>query len=238
MRVSSVAAVERNLYGNSDLLAEAMASKISGLLAGAIAARGQAVLAVSGGSTPKKFFDAISHTDIDWSRVTILLVDERIVAPTHERANARLVRDNLLRNRAAKANLIPYVVDAGEPEDCASASGQFFSDAIAHIDALVLGMGTDGHTASFFPGGDNLASATKRNGKHTVLAMRASGAGEPRLTLTLPVILSAHYIAIHIEGDEKMGVFDEALSGDDEAAMPVRSVLHNASKPLNLFWAP
>lgn len=231
-------ALERHDYETRDELAEALALAVAGVLAGGIATRGNAVLAVSGGSTPKKFFERLSHVPMEWSRVTVLLVDERIVAADNDRANAKLVAENLLINKAAEAKFEPYIVDASSPEGCAQKSSAALEQNARHIDALILGMGTDGHTASFFPGGDRLDDALDLEGEALVLPMRAEGAGESRLTLTLPAVLDARFLALHIEGAEKQSVLETALSGTDANEMPIRAVFQNSDKPVQLFWAP
>ena len=223
-------------YGSAEALAEALADTIARDLADAVAARGRAVLAVSGGSTPKRLFQALSTRDAPWDAVTVLPVDERWVPEDHERSNARLVRENLLVDHARAAGLTSLVAPTGEPEE---GLGEVRANVRAlpqPFDVLLLGMGTDGHTASFFPGGDNLARALDRDTAETVVAMRAPGAPEPRVTLTLPVILAARRIVLHIEGGEKRAVLEAAEEGTDEAEMPVRTVLGAAN--LEVVWAP
>ena len=78
-------------YANADALAEALATQVAARLRAAIAARGAALLAVSGGSTPARFFERLSHEALDWSKVRVTLVDERWVPESSERSNARLV---------------------------------------------------------------------------------------------------------------------------------------------------
>lgn len=227
----------RHDYVSRDDLAEALAISVSGVLAGGIATRGSAVLVVSGGSTPAKFFSHLSKCEIEWDKVTIVLVDERIVPPDNDRANAKLVAEKLLINRAAAAQFAPFAVDGATPEDCAIKSSAQLEQLTRRIDVLILGMGTDGHTASFFPGGDNLNTALDLGTDASVIPMRAEGAGEPRLTLTLPTVLSAHFLALHIEGAEKQSVLEQALTGDDVNQMPIRAVFQNTKKPIQIFWA-
>ncbi|MBO6639280.1 MAG: 6-phosphogluconolactonase [Roseitalea sp.] len=239
MKASEPAAgLHRYDYDTRDQLAEALATGVAAKLAGGIATRGHASLAVSGGSTPRRFFEVLSQAELDWASVMVLLVDERLVPPDHERANARLVRRHLLQNRAAEARFVPYVVDAHTPAECARLSQAAFAQDGHRLDACVLGMGTDGHTASFFPGGDRLADALDPNGSDTVLPIFAEGAGEPRLTLTLPPILDARFVALHIEGDDKRATLETALAGTDVDAMPVRAVLRQTATPVHVFWAP
>ena len=99
-------------------------------------------------------------------------------------------------------------------------------------------MGNDGHTASFFPGGDHLADAIDPAQEALVLPMHADGAGETRLTLTLPVLLAARELALHIEGTEKRAVLDRALAdGTSAVDMPMRAVFENSARPVEVFWA-
>lgn len=232
------AGLHRHDYATRDQLAEALAAGVSAKLAGGIATRGHASLAVSGGSTPMRFFEVLSKAGLDWSSVMVLLVDERLVPPDHERANAGLVRRHLMQNRAAEARFVPYVVDGHTPAECARLSQAAFEQDGHRLDACILGMGTDGHTASFFPGGDRLAEALDPEGDDKVLPIFAEGAGEPRLTLTLPPILDARFVALHIEGAEKRTTLETALGGTDVDAMPVRAVLHQTATPVHVFWAP
>jgi len=231
-------AIERHDYPDREALAIALAAGIAAKLAGAIAERGEASLAVSGGSTPKLLFQVLSETAIQWDRVTVVLVDERIAPPDSERANQRLVRETLLQGRAADAHFVPYETGLATPRDNAERSVDLFAGVPWPLDAAVLGMGADGHTASFFPGGDRLADALDLAREDRVLPMQAVGAGEPRLTLTLPALLDARFLALHIEGEEKRGVLDTAFAGTDSHSMPVRAVLHQDRTPVHVFWAP
>jgi 6-phosphogluconolactonase len=100
---------------------------------------------------------------------------------------------------------------------------------------VVLGMGTDGHTASFFPGGDKLAEAIDPHTQARIIGINAPGAGEPRLTFTLPAILEAKFIALHVEGAEKQKVLAEARQPGPPEAMPIRAVLQS-SNPVTIYW--
>jgi len=230
--------VERHDYPDREALAIALAAGIAAKLAGAIAERGEASLAVSGGSTPGKLFRVLSQTAIQWDRVTVILVDERICPPDSDRANQKLVRETLLQGRAGQAHFVPFETGLETPEENAGRSDELFSGVPWPLDVAVLGMGTDGHTASFFPHGDRLADALDPDGEDRVVPMQAAGAGEARLTLTLPVVLDARFLALHIEGDEKRGVLDTAIAGADRNSVPVRAVLQQDKTPVHVFWAP
>ncbi len=214
----------RRIFTTVAELADGLAIDVAGWLSSAIVTKDFAVLAVSGGSTPKSFFTALSKVKLEWTKVQITLVDERQVSEESERSNARLVKASLMQNEAAAAQFIPLY----ENPNAAN---------LARFDVAILGMGNDGHTASFFPGGNHLAAALDIEQAHSIITMTAPGAGEPRLTYTLPRLLAARHLCLHIQGDDKMKVLDAALAGSDENEMPVRAVLHSA-KPTTLYWCP
>ncbi len=216
--------VERIDFENRAALATALARKTAQVLSRAISKSGSAVLAVSGGQTPALFFEHLSHTQISWDKVTVTLVDERQVTEDDPRSNARLVRHILLKNQASKAGFVPLY---GNP--AAENTGGFT--------ACILGMGNDGHTASYFPGGDTLAQAIDPHTDKSIIAISAPGSGEPRLTFTLPRLTAATFLALHIEGSEKSKTLDKALSGDDVLEMPVRAVLKSKT-PLHVYLCP
>ena len=230
-------AQRRDFPGKAEL-AEALAAAVAADLAAGIAETGRAALAVSGGSTPARFFAALSaRADLAWDQVVVTLVDERWVDESSERSNARLVRQGLLQGPAAAARFVPLYRGGTEPGPGGiAAANAALADLPARFDAVVLGMGNDGHTASFFPGGDTLAEALAAEGP--ALAIRAPGAGEPRVTLTLKRLLQTRSLYLHIEGEEKVVTLERALEDGPVEAMPVRAVLRQAAKPVTIFWCP
>jgi len=219
-------------------LAEALAERISFVLQAAIASRGSASLAVSGGSTPTLLFETLSSRAIAWDRVTVTLVDERFVGPDHGRSNHLLVRTHLLQNAAAKATFVPLYHPVASAEEAAALATAEIATFGKPFDVTILGMGNDGHTASFFPGGNHLAEALDRSAPRRVMTMEAEGAGETRLTLSFSALCDSRLLVIHIEGAEKKAVLDKALSGTDEAEMPVRAVLERSKTAPDIYWAP
>ncbi|GAB4069271.1 6-phosphogluconolactonase [Ancylobacter sonchi] len=226
-----------HIFADGLALAEALADFVAGKLAARVARDGGASLAVSGGRTPTRFFEALSGRDLPWSKIGITLVDERWVRETSDRSNARLVRQHLLNGPAAAARFVALANDAPTPEDGLFAINEALEDLYWPLACAVLGMGEDGHTASFFPGGDRLSEALDPEGSLGLLPMRAAGAGEPRITLTLPVLLAADGLALHIEGEGKRPVLQAALADGPVEEMPVRAVLR-ASRPPDIFWCP
>jgi len=228
-------AIALHRYDDPAALAAALAARVAGQLRAAIAARCAALLAVSGGSTPKHFFERLSHEALDWGKVSVTLVDERWVPESSERSNARLVRSLLLQHEAAAATFVPLYVDAATPEAGIATLRARVATLPGSFDAVVLGMGGDGHTASFFPGGDRLAEALDRHGDARVLPMRADGAGEPRITFTLPALLDSRLLVLHIEGEAKRAVLEQAC--EDGSTLPIASVLR-AAPGLETYWCP
>lgn len=219
--------------------ATALAERVAERLRSGLAERGHAVLAVSGGSTPKDFFDRLSHEKLDWARVQVTLVDERWVPDTDERSNARLVKSRLLQQAAAAAQFVPLYTGDATPEAGQGAASAHIDALPLPFDAVVLGMGDDGHTASFFPGGDHLAEALDPDGYARVLPMRAPGAGEPRITLTLPTLLETRALYLLVAGEKKRDLLADARLGLGEARhYPVRAVLTQQRVPVAVYWCP
>jgi len=230
-------ALARRDFADRQALAAALAKIVATGLKSAIAERGEASIAVSGGSTPERFFNALSNADLDWGKVAVTLVDERWVPPGDARSNARLVAKTLLQNRAAAARFVPLYSNVAHPEEAIPSILATLASVPMPFDVTVLGMGTDGHTASFFPGGDHLAEALDTDNPALLSAMNAPGAGEPRITFTLAPILASGLIALHIEGEEKNAVLEQALADSPVEDMPVRAVLRSG-RPVTVFWAP
>ena len=225
------------VFDNAATLANALAKSVADDLRRGLSARNTAVLALSGGTTPREFLRELSQQVLDWSRVTVTLVDERWVAPEDARSNARLLRENLLQNHAAVALFVTLYCDAPDPETGLPQIAARIAALPLPFDAVVLGLGEDGHTASFFPGGDRLARALDPHGTAQVLSMRAPNAGEPRITLSMPTVLDARAVYLHIQGDRKRAVFAQVITAQGPlAASPMRVVLDYATSPIQVFW--
>lgn len=223
-------------FPSRDALAEALAASVAGSLHGAAESRGHGLLAVSGGTTPKLFFQALSRQTIDWPKMIVTLCDERFVPPSSPRSNEGLLRRELLNGEAADARFVPLFRDAANIEDAAAESTVALAGLTLPFDIAVLGMGEDGHTASFFPDADELEKVLDPEGEETLMVVHAPSGGELRLTLTLPVLASARRLMLHIEGAAKREVFERAL--DSDPALPIRRMIEAAKNPVEVFWAP
>ena len=216
-------------YPDREMLMLGLANTIAGQLGEFLRRDGHATLSVPGGTTPGPIFDTLSGVDLDWANVAVVLNDERWVPETSERSNTRLVRDRLIRGRATLARLIPLYAPAETPEDMLPALEDGLRPHLP-ISVLLLGMGADMHTASLFPGADRLEEALSTTA--LILPMRADAAGEPRMTLTAPVLKAAYNIHLLITGQEKRAALDRALHLPPLEA-PVRAILDTAT----VHWA-
>jgi len=231
--------IERHDYETPDQLAMALANSVANNLRSAIERRSIASLVVSGGSTPKLFFQTLAQVDdLDWSKIVVSLVDERWVDMSSERSNAAMVKKYLLQGPAEQALFIPLYREGNTPdiELMATINSSLKKQVPAPFDALILGMGADGHTASFFPDATNLQAALSDPGP--ALPIIAPQNSEQRITLTLPTVLSAKNLYLHIEGDEKAKTLQNAFEGNEFEQMPIRAVLHQTKNPLHIFWSP
>ena len=216
-------------HATPDLVADA----IAGHLAGAIAARGHALIAVSGGRSPIPLFHALRQRRLAWGRVTVALVDERWVAPDHPDSNERLVRTELLADLAAGAALVPMKNAAPD-----AAAGQPACEAAYRalprpFDIMLLGMGEDGHTASLFPGAAKLHEGLTTSA--LTLAIAPPAAPHQRLSLSLSAILASRLIMLPITGPAKQATYRSALGAGPVEAMPIRAILRQAATPVELW---
>ncbi len=215
-----------------------LADQIVKLLAKRITASGQASLAVSGGSTPVELFEQLSGMDIGWQNVVITLVDERWVEPTENDSNEHLVRSHLLKNRAAAATFIGMKNSASTATGGEKECEQQLQSVPRPFDVLILGMGGDGHTASLFSAAKKLPLATDMDSIKTCMGIAPQTAPHERMTLTLPAILDSRQIFLHITGEDKKKVLEEATTEGPIEEMPIRFVLRQKSTPLSIYWAP
>lgn len=217
-------------YPDREFLFLRLADRIASELSQAVHHDGHATLSVPGGTTPGPVFDILSGVDLDWGKVAVVLNDERWVPEDSPRSNTRLLRERLLLGKAATATLVPMYAPTETPEESLAALG---AGIAAHlpITVLLLGMGADMHTASLFPGADLLAQALA-NDAPPVMALRAEAAGEPRITLTAPVLRGAMHTHILITGADKRAALERAAHLPALDA-PVRAVLDHAT----VHWA-
>lgn len=225
-----------------EALIEALVAHLHALIESAVAARGQAVLALSGGSTPIPVYAAIAQHRMDWPKVRFVLVDERWVDADHPASNETALRHALAPALAAGASLVgmktPHAT-AGQGLDSCLAR---YRTLAMPFDVVLLGMGEDGHTASLFPHAVGLMQALAAEAPPCAVIhaqhSAVTGANTERMTLTLPAIINTREIILLITGEGKQRVLEQALGDGAVEAMPVRALLQQVELPLVVWSSP
>lgn len=191
-------------------LESVLAEKIIQDLSDEISKNGRARMLVSGGSTPVGLFHKLSNGDMDWSKVEIGLVDERFVPVTDSASNEKLVRENLLTNNAKNAQFTGMVFYSNDIFKNLEKVEEEYYKFKNNTTVSILGMGTDGHTASLFPG--NHSSEEDLKGENSSIVINTLSPAEPRrrISCSKNTILNSQNLYLMIVGEEKMAVFNQA----------------------------
>ena len=220
---------------NSESLATDLCQCIGEILTEAIRKKGRASMAVSGVSTPIMIFKEFSLLSIDWTKIDLTLADDRWVDAKNADSNELLVRTHLIKNKAANVNFIPLKNDAKTAKE-----GQIYSEKMLRkitlpFDVVVLGMGSDGHTASLFPCSDELPEAMNLNNSNYLISTSPKTAPYERISLTARVILDSKNIFLHLNGSSKLHTLESAMEYKDPNKMPIYTFLKNG---LSIYWSP
>jgi 6-phosphogluconolactonase len=215
-------------------LMAAAAERIADALRQALADRGAACAALSGGTTPEPAYRLLAEAALDWRRVSIALVDERFVPPGHPASNEALLRRALAPALARGAGLVEMFAPGLTPTEAAAQADARY--APLHFDIAVMGMGADGHTASWFPGADGLDAALDPDGARSVVALHAPKAEgtQDRLSMTFAALRRARRVLLLIAGEDKRARLAAALAGAEDA--PV-AALFRLPAPPEVLWA-
>ncbi|MFT6328635.1 MAG: 6-phosphogluconolactonase [Bermanella sp.] len=223
-------------FSSANELVTVFSQRIADILKQAISEKGKASLVVSGGSTPVPLFKALSVRAIDWSKVTITLADERWVASTDAASNERLVRQNLLQDKAAAANFIPLKTGHNNAEDAVEQLTATFMKVGLPFDAVILGMGEDGHTASLFPCSAQIEAGLDVNLPAMLIATQPTTAPHQRISFTLRALVSSANVFLHLTGQKKRDVLHHALEHSSDLEKPIKAVCDKTT--VELMWAP
>lgn len=222
-------------FSNRNQLASYLAKEVAEDLRQGINLHGAASLVVSGGSTPKPFFEALKQEALPWEKVWITLADERWVDADHPDSNEKLVRESLLPEGA---HFVGLKNSAATPAEGAAEASNAVENMPHPFDVVVLGMGDDGHTASLFPKAPELADAIAPDAPMAMGITPPSYAPHPRITLSLSTLLNTRRLVVHITGEAKQKIFEHACDpGTTVEDLPIRAVLCQDAIPVEVYWA-
>jgi 6-phosphogluconolactonase len=196
-----------------DRLDEVVADHLAASVAAAIAARGRAVLALSGGETPVPAFELLGRDQrVDWSAVDVVQVDERVAPDGDPARNLLPIRRALVEDGSLPAGRLHAMdVTADDIAGAARAYGGLLSELTGPagaIDVAQLGIGADGHTASLIPG-DPVLEVSDRP-----VAVSGPYQGRLRMTLTAPMLSAARHVVWMVSGGDPRDALGALLSGD------------------------
>jgi len=226
-----------NEFTTRESLDKELSGKVATILADAIKVNGKASIAVSGGSTPKGFFKALSQKDLPWEKVTITLADERWVNIDSSDSNTRLVHENLLQNKAKNAKFFHLKQGEKLSTETLADLNLAAKSSLLPLDVLILGMGGDGHTASLFPCSDEIADALSVNNESSLMKVVPKTAPHQRITFSFASLITSKNTFLHISSTAKKDVLEKALSDDDKFVMPIRAFLNHAEINTQVYWA-
>jgi 6-phosphogluconolactonase len=235
--------VTEHIFENRAAMIAALQADCETALRTAIEDRGEATFMVSGGSTPEPLYKALSQVDLDWESVYVALVDERWVAFEHDKSNEAFTVKHLIQNKAAVANLVGMKNSADTAMEGLADCELAYQQLAQPFDVTILGMGSDGHTASLFPHAPRLEAALNPDSEQLCAVINAiqsdvTGSITERMTLTLAGLLRSKKLVLLITGDEKLAVLRAAQAGTDTSEMPIRAVLQQQQVPVSIYWAP
>ena len=218
--------------------ADACAARLIDALSTTLAGTGQAVFAGSGGSTPTPIYRRMAQANLDWSRVAVTLIDERYVPESSPDSNAALIKQTLLTGPAAAARFVPLFHAAVTVDRAAALAARALAAEGGKLDAVLLGMGEDGHICSMFPDSPTLKTLLSPALKPTVLGVPhgrdGAAPGLERLSINLPYLMTARRVVLAITGAAKRTVFEREAAGDP-ATQPIAALIA-AKVPLDVLW--
>ena len=212
-----------------------LSTLVSSKLESSIKEKGFATLLVSGGSTPVQLFHLLSEKDLDWKKVTIVPVDERFLPDEHPDQNGNLIKKHLLINKAAVANFCPLILNVTDSEINLNLVKRSIESVGHPFTVVILGMGTDGHTASLFPCSPELEQGLDLSNTNELLITNPKKAPYQRITFTKKALLSAENIYLHCYGAEKKKILD-SLDSFTEKTYPIKTFMNQQNNRTELFW--
>jgi 6-phosphogluconolactonase len=232
------AALAIETFADGAAWADACAARLCDALSAALVESGRAVFAGSGGSTPAPVYQRMASAGLDWSRVAVTLIDERYVPESSPDSNAALIKQSLLSGPAAAARFVPLYRPAVTVDRAAALAAHALAAEGGKLDAVLLGMGEDGHICSMFPDSPTLKTLLSPALRPTVLGVPhgrdGAAPGLERLTINLPYLMTARRVVLALTGAAKRAVFEREAAGDP-AVQPIAALI-SANVPLDVLW--
>jgi len=224
-------------YDSVDEMADAVAGDIGFIVESALDARGEALIAVPGGKTPLPIYERLAKAKLNWKKVTIIPTDERLVPLTDEKSNIRAIAQAFL---PTGARVFPIGSDIADYKLAGNSANAKLADLKFPLDLAWLGVGSDGHTASIFPGPDVDEALNAPKGRNAVGVMPdplPADAPVARVTLTRSAILSARTVLITVTGEEKKAMLEGAIADGQSSRLPIGRLLAEAEQPIDIHWS-
>jgi 6-phosphogluconolactonase len=225
-------------YGTKAAMADAVAAYVGGVIGDAIDTRDEALVALPGGKSPEPIFERLADAPIDWSRVTIIPTDDRLVPPDDPLSNFAMIARHF---RPKGAQVVPIAIEgAGDYRVAGNSANAQLADLKWPPDLVWLGVGADGHTASIFPGPDFEDALNGPNARRALGIMPdplPPEAPVPRVTLSRRAILSARNLLVTFSGATKRHVVEAALKDGPLSKTPIGRVLAEAKAPIDIRWS-
>ncbi|WP_174274677.1 6-phosphogluconolactonase [Sphingomonas bacterium] len=224
-------------YEERDEFVDAVAGDIGFIIESAIDARGSAVLALSGGKTPIAAYEKLARAKLEWKRVTIFPVDDRLVKVDDPMSNVGMLARIFLPKGA---RVMPLSADNPDYKGAGAAADARLQDVSWPPDLVLLGMGDDGHTGSIFPGPDYQAALDAPKARRAIGVMpdpMPEDAPVPRVTMTAAAIRSARALMIAITGEKKKALLETAIAEGASSTLPIGRVLAEADQAVDIHWS-
>ncbi len=225
-------------YSEAGAFDDAVAAALHAACRAGLEGRGVAMLALAGGQTPWPVYRRLASAPLRWQNITVVPTDDRCVPAGSPASNLHGLADAFAA--AAGVQLASLTVPDGDPDASLVHARAWLAEHQQRFDAVVLGMGDDGHTASLFPGASELAT-----GFDPIFdACRIDPdplppeAPYPRISLTVPRLLRAEAVHLLITGDRKRAVLDEAIAANDPQRHPIMAVLGAPQTNVQIHWSP
>jgi 6-phosphogluconolactonase len=224
-------------YDSPSEMADAVAGDVGFIIESALDARGEALIALPGGTTPGPIYEKLAKAKLNWKRVTIIPTDDRLVPVSDPRSNIAMIARHFI---PLGARVIPVVSEsATDYKSAGNAANARLDDLKWPPDLVWLGMGEDGHVASLFPGpdlNDAIEAPASRRAIGVLPDPMPENAAVARVSLTRSGILAARTLIIVGSGETKRAVLEQALEAGARSELPVGRVLANCELPVDIHW--